>query len=379
MTVIQTCHPGMSQIFNKPPHLPLPQPHRARFQWRREILPLPPLDLAHEKMWNKMTQQPDQNVPVRLMLSAKKPGVSPPTVHQYRSLEAAGVNLEDNRYVLATDDDGRVVGVVSRERILKRLRASNDQERDRWASMPVGALMNVVFTDTPVSGTQLKDELDCVAITEGGGLIGLAVENDVFLSWERLEPLLTVAITDPLTGLMNRLAYERRLNEEWYRAMRTGTSVGVLVADLDGLKPINDNQGHQAGDAVLKRTASLLEHSLRSYDILARYGGDEFVALCVGCRPGEIGIPIQRIQERLATTDFSFDDQELDVSLSIGAAVRHDGFDCATPLELFRAADECMYMAKGSSEPAFVVEFSEDGDDTPIPIGPLTEQSLTIL
>lgn len=318
-----------------------------------------------------MTQQQDQNVPVKLVLSDVKSAASPPTVHQYRSLQSAGVNLDDNRYVLATDDDGKVVGVVSRERILKRLGADNDQERDRWAAMPVGALMNVVFTDTPASKTQLKDSLECVAITEAGGLIGLAVENDVFLSWERLEPLLTVAITDPLTGLMNRLAYERRLNEEWYRAMRTGTSVGVLVADLDGLKPINDVYGHQAGDLVLQQTAGLLEQSLRSYDILARYGGDEFVALCVGCRPEEIAIPVQRIQERVATCDFTFDGHELDVSLSIGAAVRHDDFATATPLELFRAADECMYLAKGSSEQAFLIEFSDSSCGTPTPVSQL--------
>jgi diguanylate cyclase (GGDEF)-like protein len=307
----------------------------------------------------------NNKVPVRLVRSNKQNPILPPTVHQYRSLASAGISLEDNRYVLATDDAGRVVGVVSRERILQRLRASNDQERDRWAEMPVGALMNVVFTDTPAAATKLNQDLECVAITEGDGLVGLAVENDVFLSWERLEPMLTVAISDPLTGLMNRLAYERRLNEEWYRAMRTGTSVCVLVADLDGLKPINDIHGHQAGDAVLKRTASLLEQSLRSYDILARYGGDEFVALCVGCRPGEVGIPIQRIQEKLVQTDFSFNGNDFAVSLSIGAAVRHDEFSSATPLELFRAADECMYMAKGSDELAYIAEFGEAYDPTP--------------
>ncbi|MFK7820672.1 MAG: diguanylate cyclase [Planctomycetaceae bacterium] len=310
----------------------------------------------------------NHKVPVRLVRSKEQSNILPPTVHQYRSLESAGISLEDNRYVLATDDDGRIVGVVSRERILQRLRASNDQERGRWAEMPVGALMNVVFTDTPTAATKLEDDLECVAITEGGGLIGLAVENDVFLSWERLEPMLTVAISDPLTGLMNRLAYERRLNEEWYRAIRTGTSVGVLVADLDGLKPINDIHGHQAGDAVLKRTASLLEESLRSYDILARYGGDEFVALCVGCRPGEIGIPIQRIQEKLLSADFSFDGNQFDVALSIGAAVRHDEFSSATPVELFRAADECMYLAKGSDEYAYICEFGEDYDSNPKPL-----------
>ncbi len=325
-----------------------------------------------------MTKQPAQeNVPIRLSLSANPPASAPPTVHQYRSLESAGVDLEANRYVLATDDDGRVVGVVSRDRILQRLQASNDQERNRWAEMPVGSLMNVVFSDTPTPGTQLRDGLECIAITENGGLIGVAVDSDVFLSWERLEPMLTVAITDPLTGLMNRLAYERRLNEEWYRAVRTGTSVGVLVADLDGLKPINDSYGHQAGDVALKGVASLLEQSLRSYDILARYGGDEFVALCIGCRPGEIAIPIQRISERLSTAQFEYAGRTTSVSLSIGAAVRHDEFASSSPAELFRAADECMYLAKGSSEAAFTVEFGRDSTGIAAPVG--QTQSVQIL
>lgn len=308
------------------------------------------------------------NVPVRLALAENSSGVSIPTVHQYKSLKSAGLSLEDNRYVLAINDAGRIVGVVSRDRILNRLQASNDTERSRWSEMPVGSLMNVVFTETGKPRTQFHDNLEAVAITEDGGLVGVAIENDVFLSWERLEPLLTTAITDPLTGLMNRLAYERRLNEEWYRAIRTGTSVGVLVADLDGLKPINDNHGHQAGDTVLRGVASLLEHSLRSYDILARYGGDEFVALCIGCRPGEISIPIRRIQRRLETAEFRHNDVPLNVSLSIGAAVRHDNFAEVSPRDLFRAADECMYLAKNSAEQGFVMEFGGNALPTPEPV-----------
>ena len=308
------------------------------------------------------------NVPVRVSLAEESSGVSIPTVHQYKSLKSAGVSLEDNRYVLAVNDDGRIVGVVSRDRILTRLQASNHTERSRWSEMPVGALMNVVFTETGKPRAKLREDLEAVAITEDGGLVGVAIEDDVFLSWERLEPLLTTAITDPLTGLMNRLAYERRLNEEWYRAIRTGTSVGVLVADLDGLKPINDTHGHQAGDSVLRGIGSLLEHCLRSYDILARYGGDEFVALCIGCRPGEVSIPIQRIQRRLESAEFCHQGVALDVSLSIGAAVRHAGFSEASPRDLFQAADECMYLAKGSSELGFVQEFGHDESPTPVAV-----------
>ncbi len=309
------------------------------------------------------------NVRVRLTLPGESAHADVPKVHQYRSLESAGVRLEDNRYVLATDDDGRIVGVVSRDRILNRLKSANDAERTRWSAMPVGALLNVAFTETAEPAARFTDNLEGVAIVEDGGLVGLAIGDDVFLSWQRLEPLLTVATSDPLTGLMNRLSYDRRLLEEWQRAMRTKVSVGVMVVDLNRFKPINDNFGHQAGDHVLQGIASLLEHSLRSYDILARYGGDEFVALCVGCRAGEIHIPIERINQRLATSKFCFEGTPLDVSVAIGAAVRHSGFADSDPQALFRAADDCMYLAKNSGPTgAFVVEFGEGYSEVPTPI-----------
>lgn len=270
------------------------------------------------------------------------------------------MNLEDNRYVLATDDSGRIVGIVARDRILQRLQSANETERSRWAGMPVGSLMNIVLSDgVGRPSSEFRPDLEAVAITENGGMIALAVEDDVFVSWERIEPMVTVAISDPLTGLINRMAYDRRLNEEWYRALRTGTSIGVMVVDLDRLKPINDTFGHLAGDSVLREVAMLLENSLRSYDILARYGGDEFVALCVGCGPGEMAIPIQRIQERVAERSFEFEGAALPVSVSIGAAVRHSEFADSEPASLFRSADDCLYRAKQSRGAAFMVELGD--------------------
>jgi diguanylate cyclase (GGDEF)-like protein len=92
--------------------------------------------------------------------------------------------------------------------------------------------------------------------------------------------------------------------------------------------------------------ASQLEGSLRSYDVLARYGGDEFVALCVGCRPGEIEIPIQRIFQSLLTSPMMLEGEPVPISASVGAAVRHDGFSDTDPADLFAVADRCLYDAK---------------------------------
>ena len=173
------------------------------------------------------------------------------SIHRETALGDVVDRLGEQHYVLATNDDGQICGIVSATQISERLQSANRFERLRWQQMPLGALLNVTFShqdETP--SVRASETSACVAIAEGDRMFGLAVEDDIFLSWRRLESLLSVALSDPLTGLLNRLAYERRLCEEWSRAARTGMSVGVVVVDLDAFKRINDTFGHPAGDAV---------------------------------------------------------------------------------------------------------------------------------
>jgi diguanylate cyclase (GGDEF)-like protein len=137
---------------------------------------------------------------------------------------------------------------------------------------------------------------------------------------------------DPLTGLANRRRLEHELTRELARADRQGTPLCVLALDLDGLKAYNDAHGHAGGDRLLKRAASVWSRGLRANDLLARMGGDEFVALLPDCRFDEARHVLQRLR-----------DSDAQCTCSAGIAC-WDGDESG--YELLSRADEAMYAAK---------------------------------
>ncbi len=295
---------------------------------------------------------------------------APLIVHRETLLgELTRASEYQSRYVLVSDDDKRIIGVVSRSEIDRRLNAVNQFERNRWRAVPIDTMSKLSFSEEARQGPSItEDTIDCTTIREGDSLFGLAVDGDLFLSWRRLESLFNAALSDPLTGLMNRLAYERRLAEEWSRAIRTKTSIGIVVVDLDDFKTVNDTYGHAVGDEVLIQVARKLELSMRSYDVVARFGGDEFVALCLGCAPGDVQIPISRLRSSLEEIKVMVDGQSVNVSASVGAAVRHGNFLDYPSEELFTAADDCLYRAKKSSERAWKIEFETENKPSQEPV-----------
>ena len=304
---------------------------------------------------------------------------SPPVVHRETLLK----DLPDrgqHQYVLVCNGDEKIVGLVPTKEIDRRLLSGNRFERTRWSEMPIGALSRLPLSETsPAPFTPSGTELPCSTIREGNDLFGFSINGDVFLSWNRLEALFTAALSDPLTGLMNRLAFERRLSEEWSRSGRIGNSIGVVVIDLDKFKAVNDTFGHPAGDELLKRVGQELEAAMRSYDVVARFGGDEFVALCLGCGPNNIQIPIARLQEGLSRIEIEFEGVQVTARGSIGAAVRHSEFKKSSPEELFSAADNCLYEAKKKRGSARKIEFGCAGaeQDTEVAVTSVSTELLT--
>ncbi len=124
--------------------------------------------------------------------------------------------------------------------------------------------------------------------------------------------------TDPVTGCMNHRAMRRRLSEEIGRATRTDGKLACLLIDLDNFKLVNDRHGHSAGDALLREVAQALMGEFRAFDRVARYGGDEFVAILAGADLESAAAAAERARERMLGVS-SFDVTP-GVSASIGVA-----------------------------------------------------------
>jgi diguanylate cyclase (GGDEF)-like protein len=155
------------------------------------------------------------------------------------------------------------------------------------------------------------------------------------------------ALTDSLTGLPNARRLHVRFEEEVSRARRTGHPFQVIMLDLDDFKLVNDTFGHKLGDRMLREVAGLVHAQLREYDFLARYAGDEFVAIVNDATVAQVEELRERI-ERIVS-EFSIDVRaqgRARVGISVGSSVF--GVDGETLDQLLVAADQAMYRAKST-------------------------------
>ena len=156
-----------------------------------------------------------------------------------------------------------------------------------------------------------------------------------------------MASHDALTGLYNRKALERKIDEEMQRSKRYQHPMSVFLLDIDHFKKINDTHGHTAGDLVLKTFARRLRHSIRSIDYAARYGGEEFVLVLPETSLDDARELAERLRHAIANVPVSIDtDQGIRVTTSIGVATYP--IHGSTWEELVSAADAAMYRAKNA-------------------------------
>jgi len=188
----------------------------------------------------------------------------------------------------------------------------------------------------------LGEEFDDEATITVASLAGQAV---VALENARLHGIVErQALVDGLTGLANRRRAEDSLRAEVARAERLGGSVGLILADLDDFKAVNDEYGHAAGDDVLRGFAEALRATVREIDVAARWGGEEFAVLLPGSDlEGAVHVA-ERLRQAIAARRIAGPDgAHIAVTASFGVASSGGGRDVE---ELLRVADEALYEAK---------------------------------
>ena len=194
-------------------------------------------------------------------------------------------------------------------------------------------------------------------LPDGGGYV--AVLRDVTARKLMDEKVQYLAHHDALTGLANRPAFALALETQMRDFARSGEMFGLLALDLDRFKEVNDAQGHQSGDQVLKLVAERLRATLRQVDHVARLGGDEFAVLaCRPVTPQAAALLAGRIVEALRRP-FTVGGQAISIGVSIGLAM--GGLDGDTAEELMKSADLALYRAKADGRSTF--RFFETGMD----------------
>jgi|WetSurMetagenome_2_1015567.scaffolds.fasta_scaffold00518_15 diguanylate cyclase len=176
-------------------------------------------------------------------------------------------------------------------------------------------------------------------------------ESTLTSSYESME---NDYLYDELTKVYNRRAGLIRLNEEFARAKRNGSTFSIAMVDADHFKKINDNYGHIAGDKILTHIASSLRLGLRECDVVARYGGEEFLVLLPDTGGRMAAKPLDRLRSNLADKAVAYNDLHIAVSISIGIATVSANDD--DPLQVLNRADKALYSAKRSGRNRVVYE-----------------------
>jgi diguanylate cyclase (GGDEF)-like protein len=211
-----------------------------------------------------------------------------------------------------------------------------------WLIVPlrdgVGALIGILWVDNPSDRLlPSADRLQALRIFANDAAAAL-------VSGRHLGELRFLADHDPLTRLLNRRAFVQRLSGEVARARRYGRSFGLVIADLDHFKQLNDRYGHPAGDEALVVFANVLVESLRKPDDAFRIGGDEFALLLAEATEDDARFVVERVQSLLEQLAGGGEPWLADLSASFGCAACPDDADDAQ--SLFRLADEALYAAK---------------------------------
>ena len=267
-------------------------------------------------------------------------------------LDAAVQAVAGERVRLERVEDEVERGVLLLD-VLRRKRAISAHDAHRGALNPM--IEAAVGREDPREIARLRAEL-----TE------VRAERDQLR--DALEKVTEVARRDGLTGVLNRAAFDSILDREWNRSQRAKTPLALLFVDVDNFKNVNDTLGHPAGDVALKAIAHVIEgEAKRSGDVVARYGGDEFVVILPGTSLETALAVGERVRSAVAelqlrVRDEKDEEKNIALSVSVGGASLTAGFG-TEPSPLVALADRATMKAKVEGRNVCVGAAIENGQD----------------
>ncbi len=260
----------------------------------------------------------------------------------YRSEEVVGSFCRDN-ILNHVDEKGTELCLVGCP-LSKAMLEGTNQEAEIYLKHKEGHRVPVW-----VRGAPFRDS--------GGEIIGaveifsdIPVKNELM---QRLEELRKMALFDSLTGIGNRRFIETGLDSKFNELQRYGWKFGLLFIDIDHFKKVNDSYGHEAGDLVLKMVAGTLIHNARSFDLVGRWGGEEFVVIITNVTGEELFHIAQKYRVLVEESNLLSGKDRISVTISVGATLAREDDTSGT---LLKRADQCMYQSKLSGRNCVTME-----------------------
>jgi diguanylate cyclase (GGDEF)-like protein/PAS domain S-box-containing protein len=283
---------------------------------------------------------------------------------QYRALEATMMNVADGMMLMDRDGTIRlwnrsaeklfgysaseVIGGNVSMLVPESLREKNIAATRRFLATGESGVLgqpNVSYPARRKDGSLFELEFTLTEVPHDGGARLVAVFRDISERKRAEERLTQLALFDDLTGLANRVSFNRRLQDAIARRRRSEDLLAVLYLDLDKLKPVNDTLGHDAGDALLVAFAKRLTAAVRETDLVARLGGDEFGIVMEGLKAPENATSVVNKIFLSLRDPVEIGGNRLVASTSIGIALYRSGDTRET---LMKRADSALYEAKGA-------------------------------
>lgn len=241
------------------------------------------------------------------------------------------------------------------QRFLQSGQTPSETYNEIWNALTTGKIWRGELSNRRKNGEEYWEFTVIAPIQNASGQVThyVAIKEDVTARKAAEAKLEELAVTDPLTNLLNRRGFFLQAEKIYARNQHTPYDLAALMMDIDHFKDVNDRYGHQAGDFVLQEIAARIRDNLRPIDLLARYGGEEFVALLSRTSLDALFHITQRLNVAVREHPITYNGMNISATISIGAAALTA--ESGSLDELLSQADQSVYQAKAAGRDCTVI------------------------